>query len=262
MTSFFSVERLINCGQHIHFHSHLEIYGSIKGSAVFTISGNSRLLTEGQMAIVDKYENHSVKTEGESELLIFSLESSVLLTFSYLHANKKLPRWLMDAVFNKTIFARITEIEDCAAGPQSAQLQLRLTGVLYKLLADVIGRYDLETENQASGYDMELEAKVLQYIYEHYSEKITLQTLADIFHVSPAVLSRKLRKCLGVDLRVFVNDLRVQKVVQMMNEPQQKNRSIYDVAMSCGFNSMSTFYRCYKRNFEVDMLHGSEETKP
>lgn len=259
MSNIFTVERLNACDQHIHFHSYPEIYGVVKGSAVFTISGSSNRLSEGQMAIVEKYKNHSIRAESGSELLVFPLESSVLLTFSYLQANKKLPRWLMDAVFNKTIFAKITKIEDCASGPRSAQLQLRLTGMLYELLADVIGHYGLESVKQAAEYDMELEAKVLRYIYEHYSEKITLQTLSDVFHISPTVLSRKLRKCLGVDFRVFVNDLRVQKVVQMMNEPDQKNRSIYDVAMSCGFNSMSTFYRCYKRNFGLRTPNEAEQ---
>jgi len=45
----------------------------------------------------------------------------------------------------------------------------------------------------------------------------------------------------------------------MLNEPEHKNKSIYEIAMSCGFSSMSTFYRCYKRNFRFGILHETED---
>ena len=252
------IERLVNRGQYIHFHTHLEIYGVVKGRAAFTISGENRLLTEGQMAIIDKYENHSVETEGESELFVLRVEPSMLRPFSFLYANQKLPRWLMDAAFNKGIFQTM---ERCLTETKNTQAELRITGIVCELLADVIERYGLEGVNQTAAHDMELVVKIVQYIYEHYSEKVTLETLANRFHISPTVLSKKLRRRLGVDLRVFVNDLRVQKAVQILNEPEQKNRSVYEVAMSCGFTSMSTFYRSYKRNFSFGTLHETEEIR-
>lgn len=256
MTNGFSIERLINCGQYIHFHTQLEIYGVAKGRAAFIISGENRLLTEGQMAIIDKYENHSVETEGESNLVVLRVEPGLLRPFSYIYANQRLPRWLMDAAFNKELFARI---DSYSAEAKTVQSELRITGMMCLLLDDVIEHYGLESINQTQAHDVELVVKIVQYIYEHYSEKITLETLANEFHISPTVLSKKLRKRLGVDLRVFVNDLRVQKVVQILNEPDKKNTSVYEVAMSCGFSSMSTFYRCYKRNFSFGTLHETEE---
>ncbi len=256
MVNGFSIERLVNCGQYIHFHTHLEIYGVVKGRVAFIISGESRVLAEGQMAIVDRYENHSVETEGESELFVLRVEPSALRPFSSIHSNQKLPRWLMDADFNQGLFANI---ERYSTETKNALSELRITGMVYGLLADVIEHYGLESINQIGAHDMELIVKIVQYIYEHYNEKITLETLADKFHISPPALSKKLRKCLGVDLRVFVNDLRVQKVIQMLNEPEHKNKSIYEIAMSCGFSSMSTFYRCYKRNFSFGTLHETEE---
>ena len=255
----FSVERLVNSGQYIHFHSHMEIYMVVKGSASFTISGENRLLTAGQLAIADKYENHSIETEGQTELLILPVESGMLITFSCLYPNKKLPRWLMDQSINYKLSAHIESIEEYAKQAKNEQSQLRLAGMIYAMLADVIAHYPLESTSQAAEHDMELVAKVSQYIYEHYNERITLETLADAFHISPTVLSRKLKKSLGVDFRIFVNDLRVQKVMQMLNDPSQKGRSVYDIALTCGFKSMSTFYRCYKRSFNLGAPGKTEE---
>ena len=97
--------------------------------------------------------------------------------------------------------------------------------------------------------DVDLTASVLQYIYEHYNEKITLENLAKVFHLSPTALSKKLGKHLGVDLRVFVNDVRIQMAMQMMEDPVHKGKAINEIAFTCGFSSMTTFYRSYRRNF-------------
>ena len=256
MGNSFSIERLVNCRQYIHFHTHLEIYGVSKGRAAFIISGERKVLTEGQMAIVGKHENHSVETQGESMLLVLRVDSSILGLVSYAADHQKLPCWLMDGAFNKELFERVDGFSAETKDPQS---ELRITSLICQLLADIIEHYGMENVSQTSAYDVELVEKTVQYIYEHYSEKITLETLANRFHISPSVLSRKLRKRLGVDLRVFVNDVRVQKAVQMLNEPEHKNQSIYEIAMQCGFSSMSTFYRCYKRNFSFGTLREKEE---
>ena len=256
MANGFSIERLINCGQYLHFHTHMEIYGVIKGRVAVIISGERGLLTEGQMAIVDKYENHSIETDVESELVVLRVEPNTLRPYSYLYSNRKLPRWLMDVSFNKGLFENI---ERYSSEAKSIQSELRATGIVCELLADVIEHYGLESVKQTAAHDLGLVVKIVQYIYEHYNEKITLETLSNQFHISPTVLSKKLRKRLGVDLRVFVNDLRVQKVIQILNEPEQENKTLYEIAMSCGFTSMSTFYRCYKRNFSFGTLHDTEE---
>lgn len=256
MGNSFSVERLVNCGQYIHFHTQQEIYGVAKGRAAFIISGESRMLTEGQMAIVEKYENHSVETDGESKLVVLRVGPGMFRPLSYIYANQKLPRWLMDAEFNQCLFTRINSY---SAQTQSPLAELRAAGMFCHLLADIIEHYGMENSNQLLAHDEELVGKIVQHIYKHCNEKITLESLANAFHISPSVLSKKLRKQLGVDLRVFVNDVRVQKAVQMLNEPEHKEKSVYEVAMLCGFGSMSTFYRCYKRNFSFGNLRETEE---
>ena len=67
--------------------------------------------------------------------------------------------------------------------------------------------------------------------------------------MSPKALSKKLKKRLNVDLRVFVNDIRVQMVIQLRNDPKYKDKTLQQIAMLCGFTSMSTFYRSYERNY-------------
>lgn len=251
----FRMERIAGNGQPLHFHRCMEIYGVVKGVAAITVSGESRLLTDGQMAIVDRFENHSCETEGEAEILVVSVGTSYLRHFLSLYPNKKLPRWLTDLEFNKRLYE---DIERNFAETLKRESELQKIGIVCQLLSSVIEHYGLEDKYEGSESDMALAAEIVQYIYAHCNEKITLETLSKTFYLSPTILSKKLRKRLGVDFRMFVNDIRVHKAVQMLDDPENKNKRIHEIAMMCGFSSMSTFYRCYKRNFSFRKLNTEE----
>ena len=96
--------------------------------------------------------------------------------------------------------------------------------------------------------------QVVEYIYDHYQEKITLETLSEKFYVSPKALSKKIKKRINGDLRVFVNDIRVQRAMEMWDDPRNYGKSINQIAAQCGFSSMATFYRSYERNFKFREL--------
>lgn len=245
-TKYFAVERLINTGRELQFYEHMEICCIEKGTAFVVVSGESEYLSEGQIVIIDPFENYSIEQLGEVSILILSIGTSYLRYFFSLYPGKKLPRWLMDSQFNRGIYDVIQKCSEEAVGEQN---ELRMTGIVCDLLYDLIEHYGMEEKKHDSADDVELVAKIVKYIHENCSETITLDTLSKEFYMSPTVLSKKLRKRLGVDLRVFVNDIRAQKAARMMEDSQYNNKTIYEIAMMCGFSSMSTFYRCYKRNF-------------
>lgn len=126
---------------------------------------------------------------------------------------------------------------------------LKKTGFVCSLFADIIDFYGLISSVPATESDNDLVSQAVQYIYEHYAEDLTLETLSRHFFMSPKVFSRRISKGINCDLRIFVNDVRIQKAVQLLHMPENKARSVADVAFSCGFNNMVTFYRSYKRNF-------------
>lgn len=244
--AWFSMDRFVGDMQYLQFHGCLKIYGIVKGNAAVTISGESRVLTEGQMAIVDRYEPHSCQLEENAEIVVASIGVNYIRSVFSLYPGKRLARWLMDGFFNQKI---LENMEVIFSRPQVSAPELRKIGSVCHLFSEIIEHYGLEDRPELPEEDLDLTTGVLQYIYEHYSEKITLEGLAKIFHLSPTALSKKLGKRMGVDLRVFVNDVRVQKAIQMMEDPAYKGKAINEIAFACGFSSMTTFYRSYRRNF-------------
>lgn len=244
--SRFVAEQYISHGYHMHLHRNLEIYGVVKGKVLATVAGECKLLSEGQMVVIDGLENHGYEIQDEAEVLYIHIGTRYLKNFFSLHPNKRLPRWLMDVEYNQILYERIQKVVGI---PQEGLAELKRVGITCQLFSDIIERYDMWEKADIAESDHDLITNVIQYIYEHYSEHITLETLAKEFYVSPKALGMKLRKKLNVDLRMFVNDIRVQKVVQMRENPQYKGRPLADIASMCGFNDMRTFYRSYERNY-------------
>ncbi len=242
----FSMEKIVEGGRYLQLHGCMKIYGIVKGCVTVTISGESRELTECQLAIIDRYEPYSFQPDGNTEIVVASIGVNYIRSVFSLYPGKKMPRWLMDENFNQKI---LVSMETIFGNPQDATSELKKIGSICHLFSEVIDHYGLEDKTEIPEEDLDLTTGVLQYIYEHYSEKITLEGLAKVFHLSPTALSKKLGKRLGVDLRVFVNDVRVQKTIQMMEDPANKGKAINEIAFACGFSSMTTFYRSYRRNF-------------
>ena len=244
--SKFVAEQYVSTGYYLHSHRNMEIYGVVKGKVSVMISGERKLLTDGQIAIIDELESHSYEPDGEAEIFYVHIGVQYLKNFLAMYPEHRLPRWLTDAEYNQVIYKRI---EKMIGIPQPPFSELRCVGITCELFADIIEHYGTLDKKHISKRDNDLITEIVQYIYEHYNENITLHSLSKIFFISEKTLSKKISSRIHVDLRVFVNDVRVQKAVLMMDDPANKDKTLNDIVEECGFNNIRTFYRSFKRNF-------------
>ncbi len=244
--SRFSAEKYVSNGYYLHFHRNLEIYGVLRGKVLVTIAGRSQTLTDGQIAIIDGLENHSYEIAGEAEVFFFHIGTRYVGNLYNMYPRKRLPYWLMDVEYNRILLEQIWPLLN------SKQLipEMKRIGIVCSLFSDIIEHYGVTDKSvDVSGDDIVTE--VVQYIYDHYNENITLETLSKVFYLSPKALSKKMKKRLSVDLRVFINDIRVQRAVHMRDDPKNRGMTLYEIATQCGFTNMGTFYRSYERNFKL-----------
>ncbi|MCM1532803.1 MAG: AraC family transcriptional regulator [Ruminococcus flavefaciens] len=231
----------------LHFHRNLEIYGVVEGEVLVTIAGDTKLLSSGQMAVVNCMESHEYKMFDDAEIFFIHIGTDFLSLFSSLYKNKLLPRWLPDTEYNKILYSQIEPLCVPWFEPAKEIPVIKKHSISSNIIADIIAKYGLSN----GGYDSksrDLIEQVIQYIYDHYNEDITLTSLASKFYIEPKVLSKKLSRCIGVNLRMFINDIRVQRAMQMLAEPDMEGKTKKEIAQMCGFKNMETFYRVYNRN--------------
>lgn len=107
---------------------------------------------------------------------------------------------------------------------------------IYKILAELLNPLHISIKNNTSYEDSIQDAK--KYISDHLNEKLTVQDIADIIHMSPSHFSRVFRQQTGFSPYDFVLVSRLNRAKDFL---QKTDMSISQIAFDIGFNSESNF---------------------
>lgn len=89
--------------------------------------------------------------------------------------------------------------------------------------------------------------KVVQYIDANYSQDISLDTLAELFYINKYHLSREFHRIQGESIYQYLTSHRLMVSKQML----LNGSSPKEVAISCGFNDYSNFYRAFRTKYGI-----------
>lgn len=89
--------------------------------------------------------------------------------------------------------------------------------------------------------------RICQYIADHYAEPITLSKVSEIACYSPEAFCRYFKKHMGSTFVSYLNQVRIDAACLLLaNNVEEK--SISEIAYACGFTSVSSFNRMFKRH--------------
>lgn len=89
----------------------------------------------------------------------------------------------------------------------------------------------------------------VQYIYEHFTEAITLSQVADVIHVSPNYLSRQFHEQTGESYIKFITRLRMEYAGQILSgDPFVKISAVAEVS---GYYSLKHFNYAFKEYYKM-----------
>lgn len=237
-----------NIGYPTHFHSAIEIYYILDGEMDAEINGTSYCLQQGDIAVVNPFEIHTYPKvqsgKPKAHVAVLIVGETFLADFFTEYNGFILPSCLTDKEFNKQVLAVLDGVPDSFTNNESLST-LAKKAYVNLIIDKIISRYGL-TKTRESNKEI---ANIVRYIYENYTEELTLDILSKKFNYSCTSISRLLSKYLKTDLRCFVNNLRVEQANMFISSPKFAKATIMDIALRCGFKSTVTFYRSYKRRY-------------
>lgn len=86
--------------------------------------------------------------------------------------------------------------------------------------------------------------RALEYMREHYAQKITLTDVAENTYVSQWHLSRLLNRHTGQSFSALLNSIRIEEARRLLKDPSLR---VGDVAERVGFQEMAHFSRVFKK---------------
>lgn len=91
--------------------------------------------------------------------------------------------------------------------------------------------------------------RVLDFIDKHLEEELSLTALAQVANFSPFHFHRIFKAIVGEPLNQFIQRLRVEKAANILIGNRQK--SITEIALDCGFSGSAPFARAFRDYFQV-----------
>jgi AraC-like DNA-binding protein len=92
-------------------------------------------------------------------------------------------------------------------------------------------------------------ARVLTFLAEHVGEPVALDDLARLAAMSRFHLSRSFRSTVGMSLRVYVRNLRLERAQQMLTRSPQT--SLTQVALDAGFYDLPHFDKAFRGRYGI-----------
>ena len=105
---------------------------------------------------------------------------------------------------------------------------------MYQLLTNARPSFTSEKEYNAAQTASHRINRITDYIAEHSSEKISLQDIADLEHITTYHASHFITKILGISFQDYLNNVRFEHALELI---QNSDLSILDICMETGFSS-------------------------
>lgn len=226
-----------------------EIYQAYAGEVVFVNTGELHFMESDNLSvsyytILFPLEFISFQTEDLLEQQILQpLRVKNLFLSTYIKEEKT--KWRIMELLDKII-----EINEKKEGTYQLCTRIMLLEILELFIKNDMFFKPLFTHASS------LQREMISYIQKHYTEKVTLQMLADEFHLSEKYISVYFKKHFSISFMQYVGHLRMTKAKHLL---LSTDLSITEVALSCGFLSVNLFIRNFKERYQVTPLRYRKE---
>jgi len=250
-----------------HMHKMYEVYYLMEGSRKYFIDNSIYLVNAGSLVLIDADSVHKTASMGDiphSRIVVnFSLDfledfsdqvKALNLTSIFKTKFTVLPLSFKYKLTIENIFSRLMDLQDCeehkdvnlATDETDISSQTILSKLLLAELLIHIKEYItvLEQKEYESHQIVNNKVdKIIKYICKHYTEELTLTSIAEQFYISPFYLSKIFKRSTNLSIVEYINSLRIRQAKELLETSSIK---IAEIAEIVGFSSSSHFSRTFK----------------
>ena len=215
----------------------------VQGSGTVVTAGTSYALTAGDCMFIDCHHPYSHESSAD------------LWTLRWAHFNGSTMRALYEKFLERSGSPRYTLMEKESyedllkrlfgtAGSQSYVRDMEIHELLSILLTKIMKDCWNENRMVTGGHPVRSLTPVLQYLQEHYREKITLDELAERFFINKYYLTRRFKEEYGITISDYILSLRIREAKEIL---RFSGDSLETIAERCGFYDLAYFSRKFKK---------------
>jgi AraC-like DNA-binding protein len=262
----FSIEKLKVKGaynmSYRHYHDAYEIYYLLQGERDYFIKDRTYTITKGNLVFINMNDLHkTVDTQKgkifyERILINFKKEfldsmltplvekelSNLLsLNSGVIPMNFEENRLVEELLFNMLKEGN-NQLPNSKLYKKTLLLQLLITINRCAMNSSKMHKNDLKNENIF---------RIVKYLNSNYANKISLQSLCEVFFISESYLSRTFKKVTGFNIISYLNIIRIKEAQKLLIN---SNKNITEIAYKVGYDSVTHFERVFKSITSISPL--------
>lgn len=231
-----------------------------KGSATFIINNEEIILNQGDLILINGFENHSVRINNFPYDRYVTLFSSDFLSkytnnpflISMLSSRRKDLKHIFK--IDKEIYKSFKNIFKELELEQKNKDTFRQETSAYmisKILITLTRNDETLSKMQSQyGYDNQI-SKLQLYINENYYKDINLKELSNSFYTSISTISRKFKDYTGFSIKNYIIITRMQKAKSLL---LFSDKDIQEISNEVGYENPSHFSRIFKKYNDISPL--------
>ncbi len=218
------------------------LFYTLEGEGIIEYEGVKTILSPGQMMIVDcrKYHHYASHTK---KWRFWWLHFAGKCAFDYvelLNENGGVPIFAAGKI---SVLDYYEKMKSCA-DRFDLKKELEISVMIQNLLTSLINMKKTEEFSQKYGvYQKELEGSIA-YMFEHFSEKISIEQLASICHLSKFYYIKVFKSYTGQTPYDYLLNIRLQKAKSCLVET---SKSVEEIAQECGFSESKNFIASFRK---------------
>lgn len=260
ITTYREIDKIENNVSIDHFHYINEIIMCNKGSATFIINNEEIILNQGDLILINGFENHSVRINNFPYDRYVTLFSSDFLSkytnnpflISMLSSRRKDLKHIfkIDKEIYKS-FKNIFKELELEQKNKDTFWQETSAYMISKILITLTRNDETLSKMQSQyGYDNQI-SKLQLYINENYYKDINLKELSNSFYTSISTISRKFKDYTGFSIKNYIIITRMQKAKSLL---LFSDKDIQEISNEVGYENPSHFSRIFKKYNDISPL--------
>lgn len=229
----------------LHIHQYIEVVHVVKGKVEMQIGEKRYLIDTGDLGMIFPniaHDYHTLSSEGNTQLNILNcyLDLIPMLKSQLLEKYPLTPVIRKEQIHEDVTYAEQRLFEAvylCHHTPAPELISSLTTLLLIRLFPH------LSLTPYQKHLPQDLYTDILTYISRHFSEEISLSSVAEALGIGKYAISRIFSNVLKINFLHYINSLRIDYAKYLL---LNTDLNITNIAMECGYHSQQTFNRIFK----------------
>lgn len=223
-----------------NWHSNIEILYCVNGSGEVLYNTQPVEMHEGDIIVINSNIFHDILRNSTCDFYVFIIDDAFCYENAIDPEKIVFEECIRDPIATESIEAINAIFDDTDNILKIPELRHAILGFLIYLC-----KHHVKSETFATANSSKIEKikTIITYLKSHFTEKLTLDQIAEDNHVSKSYLVHEFKRYTGQTILEYIHTLRCINAQSLI----RNGMNVSTAAISSGFENLSYFARIYKK---------------